>query len=137
MSPLLLPVAAQAFEAKGQNARGEVGIKLAVGQDQKPAVVDHKAEAAGTLARRPAQPLFARFDLEGRGAEAKASCSHARISALPRIPRRHGCVCRSADFQFSLSYRQLEISISSALSKMLELAAEPQNTIPGYSRLKV
>ena len=55
--------------AQAEHARGEVGIPLALGQDEEAAVIDDQAEAAGALARGPAEPGFAGLEMEGGGAE--------------------------------------------------------------------
>ena len=54
---------------QAQHARGQIGIALALGQDQKPAVVDDQPKPAGALARTPANPALARFEMQGRGTE--------------------------------------------------------------------
>ena len=42
---------------------------VALGPDEKPAVVDHEPKPARALPRRPANPLFARLQMQRRGAE--------------------------------------------------------------------
>ena len=69
MPPPGLPVLTEPAQAQAEHARGEMGITLPFGQDQEAAVVDDQAEAAGALARSPAQPGFAGLEMEGGGAE--------------------------------------------------------------------
>jgi hypothetical protein len=42
---------------------------VALGPHEKPAVVDHEPEPARALPRRPADPAFARLEMQRRGAE--------------------------------------------------------------------
>src|SRR5207244_8132658 len=53
MAPVQLPVGIEPFQTQRQDARGQIGITLAFGQNQKPAVIHHKTQAPGALPRRP------------------------------------------------------------------------------------
>ena len=69
MIPALEPVGAQAAQAKAQHARGQVRVALPLRQNQKAAVIDDQTEAAGPLARAPANPLLSRFEVQRGGAK--------------------------------------------------------------------
>lgn len=73
MPPPLLPVPAQTTQAQTENPRPLVGIALAGGQKQIPAVVHHETEATGTLAWRPTNPALASLQMQRCGAEADRS----------------------------------------------------------------
>jgi len=63
------PVVAEAAEGECEDAGGEVGEPLAVREDEEAGVVDDQVEAAGALARGPADPLVAGLDVEGGAGE--------------------------------------------------------------------
>ncbi len=69
MLPAFLPVGVQPAQTQPEDARSQIGITLAFGQDKKAAVVDDKREAAGALAWIPRDPFFARFEVERSGGE--------------------------------------------------------------------
>ena len=69
VSMALGPVVAEAVEGEGEDAGGEVGELVAVGEDEEAGVVDDHVEAAGALARGPADPLVAGLDVEGGAGE--------------------------------------------------------------------
>jgi hypothetical protein len=69
MAPPLLPVGAQAPQRQTQNARGQIGMALALRPHQKPAVVDDQPEPAGALTRTPANPSLPRLEVQRRRTE--------------------------------------------------------------------
>ena len=50
MFPTIKPVLAEASQAQAEDARGEVGQALAIGQNEKAAVVGDEGQATGSLA---------------------------------------------------------------------------------------
>ena len=66
MPPLLLPVGTQAAQTQSHHPRRQIGILLPVGQNQKPAVVDHKPQAPRPSAVGPANPLLPPLQVQGR-----------------------------------------------------------------------
>ena len=65
MAPVFLPIGVEALQTQRQNSGGQIGITLALGQNQKPAVVDHKAQPPGSLAWRPPDFVLAGFGVRG------------------------------------------------------------------------
>ena len=63
MAPVLLPIRIEPLQAQGQHSGGQIGITLSVGQNQKSAVVDDKAQAPSALTRRPADFLLPGFGM--------------------------------------------------------------------------
>src|SRR5208282_1845355 len=53
MAPVRLPVSVEPLQTQPQHARGQIGIALALGQNQKTAVVPHEAQPPSPLAGRP------------------------------------------------------------------------------------
>ena len=73
MAPVRLPVGAQPLERQRQYSRGQIGIALALRQNQKPAVVDHPAQPPGSLAWRPPDLVFAGLGMRSRPTESEQS----------------------------------------------------------------
>src|SRR5438034_5538317 len=73
MAPVLLPIAIEPLQTQRQDARGQIGIALALGQHQEAAVVDYKAQPPGSLARRPADFLLPGFGVRAGPAESNQS----------------------------------------------------------------
>jgi hypothetical protein len=62
-------VAGEAAQGEAEDFRGEVGMALAFHEQEEAAVVSDESEAAGLLARTPADPFFPAFEFGGRAAE--------------------------------------------------------------------
>jgi hypothetical protein len=64
MLPLLLPIGIESFEAQAKDPGRQVGICVAIRENQKTTVVHDKAQSPGSLARRPLDPLLPRLNVE-------------------------------------------------------------------------
>src|SRR5438105_4563065 len=69
MAPARLPVSVDPLQTQGQGPRGDVGILLAIRQNQKPAVINDKAQTPGALTWRPADFALAGLSVRGSPAE--------------------------------------------------------------------
>ena len=65
MAPALLPVTGEPPQRQAEDLGSEVGVAFAFDEQQEAAVVANQSEAASLLARTPANPLLATFELGG------------------------------------------------------------------------
>ena len=73
MAPVLLPVSVQPLQSQRQYSGSQIGIALALRQNQKPAVVDHPAQPPGSLAWGPPDLVFAGLSMRSRSTEGEQS----------------------------------------------------------------
>src|SRR5437868_2496827 len=66
---MLLPVLRQTAERQTQYSRRQIGIALALRQNQKPAVIDDQPKSPCPLTRAPADPALACLKMQSRRAE--------------------------------------------------------------------
>jgi hypothetical protein len=69
MSPSVLPIRIEPFEAQAQHPRGQVGILMAIRQNKKTTIVDDKTQSSRPLTCSPPNPIFTRLDIQRRSAE--------------------------------------------------------------------